>query len=95
MNKESDSRPASVSSLNICLFVNPTEESLNRHPDGRYGRREQAIGSFVPLLFLIGSTFDSIDWGEETIASGFMRQEGFTVKNLMALDKQAFLLISI
>lgn len=65
MNNESGSRPASVSSLNICLFVKPTEESLDRLPDGRYGRREQVIGSFVPLLFLIGSTFEGLDWSED------------------------------
>ena len=62
MYNESGRRPASVSSLNVCLFVKPTEESLDRPPHRGYGRREQVIGSLVPLLFLLDSTLYGLDW---------------------------------
>ena len=40
--------------------------------DGRYGRREQVIGSLVLPLFFIACVLDCIDRSEESVAFGLI-----------------------
>ena len=61
MNKESASRAALTSSLNICFFVQPAEESLNGFPDRRNGVRIKVISGLASLLFFFKSPFDGFD----------------------------------
>lgn len=72
MYKESGSRPIPISSLNICRFVKPVEESFNRFSYRGYGRREQVICGLVPLLSLLGGAIDGLDQSQKTVAFGLV-----------------------
>ena len=67
MNKETASRAALTSSLNISFFVQPTEESLNGFPDRRNGMRIKVISGLASLFFFFRSPFDGLDGSIELI----------------------------
>lgn len=71
MNNESGSRPALLSSLNVCFIDKPTVEGFYRFSDRRNSSGIDVISSLVSLFFLLGSPFDSLDGSEQFIAFDF------------------------
>lgn len=67
MYKQTGSRPALLSSLNVCFIDKPAVEGFHRLPDGGDGSRKQVISGLVPLFLLLGGTFDSLDGSERFI----------------------------
>lgn len=71
MNNESGRRPAFLSSLNVCFIDKPTVEGFYRFSDRRNSSGIDVISRLIPLFFLLGSPFDSLDRSEQFIAFDF------------------------
>ena len=69
MYKQSGSRPALLSSLNVCFVDKPAVEGLDRFPYGRDSGRIEVISSPVPLFSLLRCAFDRLD--EQFVVFGY------------------------
>ena len=67
MHKQPGSRPALLSSLNVCFIDKPAVEGLNRLSYRRDSSRIQFVCGLIPLFLFFGCPLDSLDRSEQFI----------------------------